>query len=371
MLILGCVFLWLTGCEETVQTDPGPRTALTDDKPPADTMVPKEQPKEPSTAAKEANAEPQPSKPGPHITFEKTTHDFGDVGPGTKNVCEFTFKNDGDSLLKIGKISKTCGCTAFSLAKKQYAPGESGTIKVEYSASRSAGKVTRRLYVPSNDQKKPRVALVVKAAVALKVRHQPKKLNLVLKEENAGCPKITLTSVDGQPFAVKSFTTPRNSITAAFDPETKAKKIVLEPKVDIEKLKKSTRGFIRISLTHPQCRTVTVPFKALPRFKLQPPAITIRNVEPEKLVERELWILNNYDEDFDVESASSQKSIVKVSSREKLDKRYKLKLEIMPPARNDKQAMFTDVLHVRIKGGEKLSVTCRGMYATKKQKPTS
>jgi hypothetical protein len=52
------------------------------------------------------------------ISFEKTVCDLGDVGQGTKNTCEFRFTNTGRGLLKIGNISRTCGCTVFHLDAK-------------------------------------------------------------------------------------------------------------------------------------------------------------------------------------------------------------------------------------------------------------
>jgi hypothetical protein len=58
----------------------------------------------------------------PRISFEKTVFGLGDIGQGTKNECEFRFTNTGQGLLKIGKISRTCGCTVFQLDKKEYAP---------------------------------------------------------------------------------------------------------------------------------------------------------------------------------------------------------------------------------------------------------
>ncbi len=70
----------------------------------------------------------------PRISFEKTVCNLGDVGQGTKNTCEFRFTNTGRGLLKIGKISRTCGCTVFQLDKKEYAQNETGTIKVIYTA---------------------------------------------------------------------------------------------------------------------------------------------------------------------------------------------------------------------------------------------
>jgi len=56
----------------------------------------------------------------PKISFEQTVFDLGSVGRDTKNTCEFRFTNTGRGLLKIGNISRTCGCTVFHLDKKQY-----------------------------------------------------------------------------------------------------------------------------------------------------------------------------------------------------------------------------------------------------------
>ena len=73
-----------------------------------------------------SEAEPKSNLSLPHISFENKVFDLGDVGQGTKNTCEFRFTNTGRGLLKIGNISRTCGCTVFHLDKKEYAPNETG-----------------------------------------------------------------------------------------------------------------------------------------------------------------------------------------------------------------------------------------------------
>jgi hypothetical protein len=145
----------------------------------------------------------------------------------------------------------------------------------------------------------------------------------------------------------------------------KATKFVIEAKVDIEKLRKRLNGRIDIDLTHPECKKVTIPFSVLPRFKISPPSISILGAGPQKPITREVWILNNYGGDFEVESVSSKKGIIKVLSQEKIDNRYKFELEITPPAAEGKTKTFSDVFFVNIKGGEKLEVACRGFYAKK------
>jgi hypothetical protein len=90
-------------------------------------LVPKESP---------SKSESIEENHSPRISFIKTVYYLGDVGQGTKNTCEFRFTNTGRGLLKIGQISRTCGCTVFHLDKKQYPPNESGVIKVIYTAGK-------------------------------------------------------------------------------------------------------------------------------------------------------------------------------------------------------------------------------------------
>lgn len=330
---------------------------------------------EPATGSAKAETAPQSVKRGPKITFEKVVHDFGNIGPGSKKVCEFKFTNTGNSLLKITKVSKSCGCTPYTLAKKEYEPGESGTLKVKYNASKGPGLIRKRLFVFSNDKAKSKVELAIKAKIVSKIDYQPKKLDLLLNKENAGCPAITIRSLDGKPFSIKQFKTTgrfkptEKPITADYDSSVEATKFVLQPKVNIEKLQKGLNGLIQITLTHPESGVVAIPFKVLPRFKITPPSLIVYKAEAEKPATKEVWILSNYDEDFEVESTSTQKGAIKVLSQERKGNRYKFELEITPPApEKGQKRFFTDVFFVNIKGGERLKVTCRVFYSRKAEK---
>jgi len=335
-----------------------------------------EKPTPPTSASKKAPGPEKEQAPGPaadkspKIRFEKLTHDFGKMSPSRKKACEFKFTNAGDVLLKIGKIQSTCGCTVPQLKKKEYEQGESGTIKVEYRPGNHAGVTRKRLYVYSNDKANSKVTLTIKATIVKKVNYEPKRMNLLLKKENAGCGEITLFSLDKQPFAIKQFNSTTGSITADINPSLKKTTFVLQPKVDIEKLRQELNGSINISLTHPECNTVTIPFSTLPEFKINPASIIIFNVKPQKPVERELWILNNYNEDFEVESVSSKNDTIKVLSKEKVGKRYKFQLQITPPTAENNQRLFADMFRVNIKGGTKLEILCRGFYPKDERQKT-
>jgi len=309
---------------------------------------------------------PEPGKKTPKISFERVVYDFGDVDPKGRNVCEFKFTNVGDALLNVTRVKTCCGFKGnLKDDKKHYAPGESGAVVVEFDAARFRGPLNRQQSVFSNDKATPLVLLTVKADIVAKVRHQPKDLRLALRGDNAACPEITLSSVDDLPFAITSFTSTGNCINASFDRSKEATSFVLQPRVDAEKLKNNLNGHVRIRLTHPQCDTVLIPFKVLPEFQLNPHSIIILNAEPQKPIRRDLWVLNNYGDDFEVESASSQKGTVTVLGREKFGNRYKFELEITPPPKEGDGGIFTDVFYVNTRDGRQLSVDCHGFYSSR------
>jgi len=351
LIIISFVLLSQVGCQERAKI-------------PVESEPPLAEPK-PMTGPAEVETEQEAVKPEPIIMFDKVVHDFGEMGPGAKKTAEFKFTNTGEGLLKIADVEECCG-VATKLEKRQYLPGESGILKVEYSSGSGVGVMRRELYVISNDKTKPKTALTIKAKIVPKIAYEPQRgLRLFLEDENAESPKITLTSLDGKPFSIEEFKSTGNCISADYDPSVEATKFVLQLKIDKEKLQRSLNGLISISLTHPESGTITIPFNALPRFKITPAQIIVFDVEPGKPITRNIWVHNNYGTDFEIESVSSQNNTVKVLNQDKIRHGYQFGLEIMPPAAEGKTG-FTDILRVNVKGGEKLAIKCSAYYLRRK-----
>ncbi len=310
--------------------------------------------------AAEGPAVTDSNRPGPKITFEKIVHDWGEVGQRTKKTCEFRFTNTGNGLLKIPKVEGCCGMTAES-DKQEYRPGESGVVKVVYQVGSQPGPVTARLYVYTNDWARQTVALTVTAKVVQMIELEPNKLGLSLNKENAGCPAIKLRSRDGRPFALTGFKSTGDCITAELDPSAQATEFVLQPVVDVERAQKNLNGSIDISVTHPECGGVTIPFEVLPRFTVNPSMIFVFKAKQREPVTRSLLVLNNYGEEFEVESTSSKNGFVKVLAQKQVRNGYEFELEITPPDAKDK-SNFADELVVSIKGRDPLLIACRGFY---------
>lgn len=103
----------------------------------------------------------------PVFKVDATTVDLGKIKGSTQNEVEFKFKNDGKRDLLIRFIRSTCGCTAVQQGNQGVGikPGESSSIKAVFSSGSYSGKVTKAIYVYTNDPKNSQVVLMLTADV--------------------------------------------------------------------------------------------------------------------------------------------------------------------------------------------------------------
>jgi hypothetical protein len=103
----------------------------------------------------------------PVFKVESTTVDLGKIKGSTQNEVEFKFKNDGKRDLIIRSLKSTCGCTAVQQGNQGVGvkPGESSSIKAVFNSGSYSGKVTKAIYVYTNDPKNSEVVLMLTADV--------------------------------------------------------------------------------------------------------------------------------------------------------------------------------------------------------------
>jgi hypothetical protein len=298
------------------------------------------------------------SKLTPTIKFAETALDFNQVGPGTITTKELKFQNTGEGVLKISEISQCCGIVATN-DKEQYQPGETGTLTIEFHASGTIGVLERQPIVFSNDPKNPKVQLHVKAEIVQKVVWEPEKFKLILKEENGACPKITIKSLDGQEFGITGIRSTGNCITADFNPKNKKTEHVIDLKADMKKIPDETQGIINISLNHPLGDTAIVYFEIVPKYELSPRQIIEFHLKENEPITKQVKIINNYNEPFEIVSTSSKENYMKLIDSKKINNDFELNIEIKPPAVNDKRR-FSDIFYINLSNGEQLALTCTG-----------
>ncbi|MGC3944837.1 MAG: DUF1573 domain-containing protein [Chryseolinea sp.] len=88
---------------------------------------------------------------GPAITFEKSSHDFGDIVQGDKVEHVFKFTNTGNEPLIITNVQVTCGCTTpKGYPRDPIAPGGKGEITIAFNSAGKMGRQNKVVTVVSN-----------------------------------------------------------------------------------------------------------------------------------------------------------------------------------------------------------------------------
>ncbi len=109
-------------------------------------------------------------KEKPKIVFTERVHDFGSVKEGEVLSYVFIFKNEGNAALKITKVKTSCGCTAALLSTQEVQPGEKGELKVNFATRGYEGRVSKYIFVESNDPSQPQAQLEVTALIQVPPR---------------------------------------------------------------------------------------------------------------------------------------------------------------------------------------------------------
>jgi hypothetical protein len=148
---------------------------------------------------------PPPTGPipenAPRVRFEQPEFDFGNLFQGEQVTHEYGFENVGGSPLKIEKVTTSCGCTAAKPPEEEIAPGEKRAIKVTFSAGSLRDRVTKHVYVVSNDPAEPRSTLTITGQVKVEVDVVP--TGIYFGTLRVG--QMVARSVVIQPVSVKTF----------------------------------------------------------------------------------------------------------------------------------------------------------------------
>jgi hypothetical protein len=88
---------------------------------------------------------------GAVITFEKKTHDFGDIFQGDKVEETFKFTNTGSEPLIITNVQVTCGCTTpKGWPRDPIMPGGKGELTVAFNSAGKSGRQNKVVTIVSN-----------------------------------------------------------------------------------------------------------------------------------------------------------------------------------------------------------------------------
>lgn len=86
----------------------------------------------------------------PEMSFSHTKYDFGTIYSGQKVQHQYRFKNTGKKPLVIESAQASCGCTVPEWPEDPIAPGDSGTIFVEFDSKGKRGVQNKTVTITAN-----------------------------------------------------------------------------------------------------------------------------------------------------------------------------------------------------------------------------
>jgi hypothetical protein len=135
---------------------------------------------EPATPVSTPAPAPAPAGP-PRIAFETVVRDFGAMRSNEVRTTTFPFVNAGGGVLTVEEIATTCGCTAATLTKRRYQPGEQGVIEVTFDPTGS-GAQEKHIKVVSNGTAESVTRLTIKADIVPLVTVAPKSVEFGVRD---------------------------------------------------------------------------------------------------------------------------------------------------------------------------------------------
>jgi hypothetical protein len=143
------------------------------------------------------------AKHEPQIQFDETSFDFGQIYQNQEISHEFAFRNAGGSTLEIGKVTSTCGCAAAMPTKRELAAGETGVIRVTFRSGRYRNRVTKHVYVDTNDAERQRLVLTITAMVKVEAEVSPASVYVgVLKPGETIGRSVVIRAVEAKSFKI-------------------------------------------------------------------------------------------------------------------------------------------------------------------------
>lgn len=114
-----------------------------------------------------------PEKPA-DMVFTDLAHDFGRISDEEKVEYVFKFVNKGKGDLHISSTKGSCSCTVPAPSKRDFAPGESGEIRVIFDPKGKSGDQMQSVTINTNDAETPLMSLNIRAVVVPQISVSPR-----------------------------------------------------------------------------------------------------------------------------------------------------------------------------------------------------
>jgi hypothetical protein len=163
---------------------------------------------------------PAPAKPeitgAPMIDFDNKQYDFAKASAGELVKHVFIVTNSGTGTLDITDVHPSCGCTTAGEWTHHIAPGQTGTIPVQFNSAHYSGNVTKTIEVTSNAKNQPRATLFLRGSVWKPIDVNPQTAIITISPDatNAASTSVHIVNQTDSDVTISEPTTSNKGFTA-------------------------------------------------------------------------------------------------------------------------------------------------------------
>jgi hypothetical protein len=153
----------------------------------------------------------------PIIQFDNKEFNFGRIAFGEFVKHVYVVTNTGTEVLEISNVRPGCGCTTTGEWSRQIAPGQTGTIPIQFNSSHAYGNnITKTVEVTSNAKNEPKATLFLRGSVwkPLEVAPQTAIINVQSDSTNAASASVRIVNQTDSEVTLSAPTSSSTAFTA-------------------------------------------------------------------------------------------------------------------------------------------------------------
>lgn len=179
-----------------------------------------------------AEAKAKPSIEFPALKLESTEKDLGEAWRGESIHASFPYKNEGNSQLEID-VKPACGCTVAKF-DKVLAPGQSGTIEVDFATAGFSGKSSKHIDIFTNSPSSKNAKITFTANVKPTFDVQPTGMvQIPLNDSGPTSYALTIKPLEPEGAAVQEVSSTGKYLTGKVEKAGDAFKVNLTVAPDV------------------------------------------------------------------------------------------------------------------------------------------
>ncbi len=243
-----------------------------------------------------ASAPAAPEGPGPRIAFANSVLDFDKIQAGDSVKHSFVFTNIGDQSLEITQVQPSCGCTTAGEWSRRVAPGETGSIPIQFNSANFNGQVLKTITVQCNDRTHPVVTLQLKGIIWKPIELVPAFAVLnVPPDAGFATTTVRITNHTEQPLTLEAPQVNNPAFTAELSSTVPGKEFQLVIATTPPLKPGTVQGQVSIRTSSTNTPLLSVPFWAnvQPAVVILPPQVSLPMAPLQNQISPSFTVQNN------------------------------------------------------------------------------